>query len=151
MQKGSNNADALIEQIEKARDALDAALKILKKAGGNPPKAKAPAQSSGAARRGAPTLDFTMPLRAFVKKHSDGLNGAEKFTLLLAYLTKADTSKTAPLADIETQWNKMTGKGLLGMKFNRLYTSQARENDWASAEKTGSYRLRPSWKAIFDG
>ena len=45
----------------------------------------------------------------------------------------------------------MTSKGLLGMKFNRLYTSQARENDWASTEKTGAYRLRPSWKAIFNG
>lgn len=151
MQKGNSNADALIEHIEEARDALDAALAILKKAGGNSPKAKAPASSPGAARCGTPRLDFTMPLRAFVKKHSNGLNGAEKFTLLLAYLTKADTSKSVPLADIEAQWNKMTAKGLLGMKFNRLYTSQARENDWAGTEKAGSYRLRPSWKAIFDG
>jgi hypothetical protein len=52
---------------------------------------------------------------------------------------------------VESQWNKMKGKGLLGMSFNRLYTSQARENDWASTEKAGTYRLRPSWKAIFNG
>jgi len=92
-----------------------------------------------------------MSLRAFVKKHSRSLNGAKKFTLLLAYLTKGDGNKTVPLSEIESHWNKMTSKGLLGMKFNRLYTSQARENDWARTEKTGAYRLRPSWKTIFNG
>ena len=79
------------------------------------------------------------------------MNGAKKFTLLIAYLTKGDSSKTVPLSEIESHWNRMKSKRLLGMKFNRLYTSQARENDWVSAEKTGTYRLRPSWKAIFDG
>jgi hypothetical protein len=151
MPKENNNAAELTHRVEEARDAIDAALKILKKAFGAPRKIKAVVQPSRVVRRGTPTLDFTMPLRAFVKKHSDGLNGAKKFALLLAYLTKGDASKTVPLSDIQTQWNKMTGKGLLGMKFNRLYTSQARENDWVSTEKTGSYRLRPSWKAIFSG
>ncbi len=99
----------------------------------------------------AAALDFTMSLRPFVKKYSDAMNGAKKFTLLLAYLTKGDVTKTVALSEIETQWNKMTGKELLGMRFNRLYSSQARDNDWASTEKAGAYRLRPSWKGIFNG
>ena len=151
MPKENSDTRELMRRIEEARDALDSALKLLKKAGVPPQKVKAAAQLANAARRGAPALDFTMPPRAFVKKYCDGLNGAKKFTLLLAYLTQGDVAKTIPLSDIEARWNKMTGKGLLGMKFNRLYTSQARENDWASTEKTGSYSLRPSWKAIFDG
>ena len=90
-------------------------------------------------------------MRAFVKKYKAGLNGSKKFTLLLAYLSKGDISKTVELSEIETHWNKMTSKNLLGMKFNRLYTSEARENDWASTEKPGIYRLRPTWKVIFNG
>ncbi len=151
MPKENNSADELIERIEEARDALDAALKFLKKSGGTRQKAKTAARSLKPSHRSTPTLDFSMPLRAFVKKHCDGLNGAKKFTLLLAYLTRGDASKTVPLSDIEAQWNKMTAKGLLGMKFNRLYTSRARENDWVSTEKAGSYRLRPSWRVILDG
>ena len=92
-----------------------------------------------------------MSMRPFVKKYSGGMSGPEKFTLLLAYLTKGDATKTVALSDIENQWSRMTGKGLLGMKFNRFYPSQARDNDWASTEKAGAYRLRPSWKAIFNG
>ncbi len=91
-----------------------------------------------------------MQIRAFVKKYAKNMSGGKKFTLLVAYLTKGDASKRVALAAIEKHWNKMTAKGLLGMKFNRLYTSRARENDWASTEKTGSYHLRPAWKEIFD-
>jgi hypothetical protein len=94
-------------------------------------------------------LDFSMPIRAFVKQYGVNLNGSEKFILLVAYLTKGDAAKRVKLAEIEKHWNRMTAKGLLGMKFNRLYTSQARENDWANTEKTGSYHLRPAWKEIF--
>lgn len=92
-----------------------------------------------------------MPLRPFVKKYSAGMNGSKKFTLVLAYLAKGDTSKAVTLSEIEAQWNRMTGRGLLGLNFNRLYTSQARDNDWASTEKSGVYHLRPSWKEIFNG
>lgn len=150
MPKGNSDSSELIQRIEDARGALDAALRILKRAraGAKPAKATKVAKTNPVSAR---TLDFTMPLRAFVKKNSQDLNGAKKFTLLIAYLTKGDSSKTALLSEIESHWNRMKGKGLLGMKFNRLYTSQARENDWVSAEKTGTYRLRPSWKAIFDG
>lgn len=90
-----------------------------------------------------------MPIRAFIKKHGSNLSGAKKFTLLLAHLTKGDRSKRVPLAAIEKHWNKMKAKGLLGMKFNRLYTAQAKENDWVHTEKAGLYYLRPSWNEIF--
>jgi hypothetical protein len=150
MSKGNSNTQELVQRIEQARDALDAALKILGKGAAQSKPAKASKVAAAPmARAGA--LDFTMPLRAFVKKYAHGLNGAKKFVLLIAYLTKGDTAKAVPLSKIEANWNKMTAKGLLGMKFNRLYTSQARENDWVTTEKMGAYRLRPSWKAAFHG
>ena len=52
--------------------------------------------TSTSVRAGA--MDFTMPLRAFVKKHGQGLSGAKKFTLLIAYLTGGDSNKTVPLS-----------------------------------------------------
>jgi hypothetical protein len=149
MPKGNSDTQQLVQRIEEARDALDVALKLLKKGGTRSKPVKAVKVIKAAPASAA--LDFGMPLRAFVKRHSLGLNGAKKFTLLLAYLTKGNSAKTVSLSEIESHWNKMTGKGLLGMKFNRLYTSQARENDWASTEKAGTYRLRPSWKAILNG
>lgn len=148
MSKENSQTKELIARIEEARNALDAALDVLRSGGAQPKRVDAPrpprAESSSA-------LDFTMSMRPFVKKYSGGMSGPEKFTLLLAYLTKGDATKTVALSDIENQWSRMTGKGLLGMKFNRFYPSQARDNDWASTEKAGAYRLRPSWKAIFNG
>jgi hypothetical protein len=148
MPSGNSNNQQLVRRIEEARDALNDALKLLKSGGES---LKAGKVSPGVPPASAGQLDYTMPMRAFVKKHSQGMNGAKKFVLLVAYLSKGSTSQTVSLSDVESQWNKMTGRGLLGMSFNRLYTSQARENDWASTEKAGTYRLRPSWKAIFNG
>ncbi len=148
MSEGNSANPDLIFHIQTARDALDAALELLN--GGSAPTKKPAAKAQSAPRQNAGTLDFTMPLRAFVKKYASSLNGTKKFTLLLAYLSGGDASKTVNLADIETHWNRMTAKGLLGMKFNRLYSSEARDNDWASTEKSGVYRLRPSWKAILN-
>ena len=150
MRKGNSTDQELTRHLQTARDAIDTALRLLNS---GVPQSRQPRATKTS--RAAPTnpgpLDFTMPLRAFVKKYSGGLNGAKKFTLLLAYLSKGDTSKTVQLSDIEAQWNKMKAKGLLGMKFNRLYSSEARENDWASTETNGVYRLRPSWKVILNG
>jgi hypothetical protein len=94
-------------------------------------------------------MDFSMPIRAFIKRHGADMNGAKKFSLLLAYLTKGDASKRVSSLEIEKHWNKMTAKGLLGIRFNRLYSATAKENDWVNAEKGGSYYLRPGWNEIF--
>ena len=56
--------------------------------------------------------------------------GNNAFTLLVARLVEGDESKTIPLSEVEDTWNKMTDRILLGMKFNRLYTSEAKNNDW---------------------
>ena|SRR5260370_37185515 len=149
MPKGSSSSSSnIVQKIEKARNLLNDALAIL--ADVNPRPKLALRMPAPATKVNSRALDFSVPMRAFVKKYGAGLSGAKKFTLLVAYLTKGDNSKRVSLAEVEKHWNKMTAKALLGMKFNRLYSSQARDNDWATTEKTGSYHLRPSWKEIFE-
>ncbi len=136
----------LVQRIEQARNLLDEALALVKTASRKPRPSSASATKSNAR---PVAVDFSMTVRAFVKLYGKGMSGAKKFTLVVAYLTKGNSTKSVPLSEIEKCWNKMTAKGLLGMKFNRLYTSQAKEHDWTDTEKAGSYHLRPAWKSIF--
>jgi CHASE2 domain-containing sensor protein len=141
------NASELIARLEQAHELLGEALSLLKRKKGKAP-VKSPSTTKEKPTNGA--LDFATPIRAFVKRHGNGMSGPKKFTLLVAYLTKGETTKNVSLSEIEKQWNKMKAKSLLGMKFNRFYSSQAKDNDWVNAGKTGSYNLRPSWKEIFN-
>lgn len=93
-------------------------------------------------------VDFSIPVRPFIKKYAPGMSGPKKFTLLVAYLTQGDPKKTVSLEDIKSQWNKMTSKALLGMKFNLFYSSSAKDNDWVHTPSTATYAIRPSWKNI---
>lgn len=133
------------QQVMQARTILDGVLKHLS-------ADVRPAQRvvrTPIERKTSADIDFSKPLRAFIKEYSDGMNGAKKFTLVLAYLAKGNLEKEILLTDIEKHWNRMTSKTLLGMKFNRFYTAQAKENDWVDVVKQGSYHLRPNWKSIF--
>lgn len=146
MPKG-NNKEALIEQLECAAAAVAAALSLAKKG----TYVSASKKDTPIKRRhSSKDLDFSRSARAFIKEYGAGMSGPKKFTLLLAYLVKGDMKTKASLTEVEKNWSKMTAKNLMGMKFNRFYTSQARENDWVSTEKSGSYHLRSSWKDIFD-
>ena len=80
-----------------------------------------------------------------MKAHADGLNGGEKFGLLLAYLTKGDVKGESKLQDIESAWGRMTA--LLG-KFNRKYSNDAKEQGLVNTKKQGVYVLRPRWRDI---
>jgi hypothetical protein len=143
--ENSSAAASVIERIERARKLLDEAIALAKEGGKGAGKASAirkPRAAHGA-------IDFSVPLRAFVKKHVGRMSGAQKFTLLLAYFTKGDAGRRVALAELEKNWNGMTAKGLLGTTFNRMYSARARERDLVHAEK-GGYYLRPSWKEIFD-
>jgi hypothetical protein len=143
------NSDELLDRIKLARDLLDEAVTLLKR-GGRKTSASTSSRSSTAKTKPASAApDFSMPIRAFVKKNGSGMNGAKKFVLLVAYFTKGDRTKRASLAEIEKHWNKMTGKNLLGMQFNAIYSLRAREHAWVNTEKAGSYYLRPEWTEIF--
>jgi len=94
-------------------------------------------------------IDFDKPMRPFIKEHAKGMNGQEKFTLLLSWLVKGDLNKEAALSEIKKNWNKMKSKDLLGMDFNYFFPGEAKDNDWVECKKKGFYNLRPDWKKIF--
>lgn len=91
-------------------------------------------------------LDFGKPLRPFIKTYGKGLSGPKKFALLLSWLAKGDPKNQIQLSEVQKHWNKMTAKSLLGMKFNRFFPAEARNNDWVESKKQGTYNLRPDWR-----
>lgn len=95
------------------------------------------------------TINFNLNQNAFVNKYANGKSGKEKFTLLVAFLAKGDETADVALKDIERLWNRMTAKTLLGVKFNRLYTSEAKTKGWVDSPKTGFYRLAAGWYEIY--
>jgi len=98
------------------------------------------------AREKPPTaeIDFTKPERAFIKANVGNLGGAKKFVLLIAFLAKGGVDVEIALADVEARWNRMTS--LMGGKFNRFFSSSAREAGWVDVKKKGIYVLCQSWR-----
>jgi len=92
-------------------------------------------------------ISFGMNILAFTKKYCAHLTGDRKFTLLLAYLTKGETSKRVSLGDMKSHWNKMTS--LMG-KFNPAYANRAKANDWIDTPIHGSYNLAGGWRSALD-
>lgn len=144
MSKGNSVRDKIVQRLSQAQELIAEVLALL----GDDTPAAAEKQKKATAKKPSSNPDFTMPIRPFVKSHASGMNGAAKFTLLVAHLVQGDESKTIPLSDVEGEWNKMTDRTLLGMKFNRLYSSEAKNNDWVHAPAKGVYQLRPSWRKI---
>lgn len=147
-----NDTSELLELVKQARDLLDQALTLAKASAldGRSARTSNPKTSTANTKAKEPRVDFTIPMRAFVKKYGPGMSGAKKFALLVAYLSHGDQTKRVALSEIEKAWNSMTASNLLGMKFNRLYSVRARESNWVTTEKTGLYYLRPAWKEIFE-
>ncbi len=144
MSKGNSEPDPeLVRQIEEAQATLNKILSLVKGgvAPAKPPK-RARAKKSGGDSSSSAALDFSMGLRAFVKKHKSGKSGAQKFTLLLAYLAKGDGKKAVALDEIVREWKTMTA--LLG-SYNNVHALRAREADLVDS-KEGLYLLRPGWK-----
>ena len=67
----------------------------------------------------------------------------------IAAYTDKTFGKEVELKEIEKKWNSMTSL-MDRMEFNRFFSSQAKDRDWVESKKRGFYRLRPSWKGIFE-
>ena len=55
-------------------------------------------------------LDFSLNIRAFIKRYAGGKSGPKRFILLLAYLTKGEVGVDIGLDKIGSEWKKMTKK-----------------------------------------
>ena len=65
-------------------------------------------------------------------------------------MAEGQVGKEVELKDIEAHWNKMTSASLMAGKFNRFYSTTAKENGWVDTTKQGVYVLCPSWKEILE-
>jgi hypothetical protein len=92
--------------------------------------------------------DFSLPVRAFIKRYAKSLGGPQKFTVLLARLTGGKAGTTVSVREIEKAWNRMTE--LMGGRYNSAYTTRAKDNGWVDTPKIGSYALLPGWEKALD-
>lgn len=149
MPKGnsSDTREILVTKLRKLQALIGDCIDLAAQYQNSPHK---PAKSRGHARHRVTSLDFDLNQRAFIKQYAKKISGGpKKFVAVLACLAKGDTSKDVPLNEIEQLWNKSSSKTLLGMKFNRFFSTTARENGWVDSKKRGLYRLESSWKNIF--
>ena len=93
-------------------------------------------------------LDFSINIRAFVRKFIADKSGSKKFVLLLAYLTKGEIGKNVALGNVRKEWDKMSGKKLLG-KFNRFYPNEAKTRGWVNSKEYGTYCLADTWQESY--
>ena len=92
------------------------------------------------------SVNFNLPIRAFINKNANGMAGAEKFTLLLAHMAKGKINSEVTVKDLKKSWGKM--EGLLG-EFNSAHPVRAKDNGWVDSPKVGTYVLLSDWKQIF--
>jgi hypothetical protein len=135
----------LIAKLEQMNNLINECLSSL---GDNSDLVDERTTAAVAAHASPDDLDFTIPVRPFMKTFVS-LSGAKKFVLLVAWIAKGDLQKQVVLSEVEEHWSGMAG--MLGLKFNRKFSSDARESDWVKAEKPGVYTLRPNWKQVLNG
>ena len=92
----------------------------------------------------AASISFDAPVLAFMNKHARGLNGSQKFTLLLARLAKGNTTTEVSFQELAKRWNKM--KTVMGGPFNGAHANRARARGWVDTRKHGVYHLCKPWK-----
>jgi len=108
----------------------------------------APKPKPAVARRNlAPAPDFTAQIRHFMNTHAVGMNGQQRFALVVAYLAKGKPDTKVTLETIKEAWNKM--KKLLG-KFNTGYAVWAKDKGWVDSPELKVYMLMPGWKEILN-
>lgn len=94
------------------------------------------------------SVNFSINSNAFVSKYAHGKTGKEKFTWLVAFIAKGDETVEVALRGVELLWNRMTAKTLLGAKFNRAYTNEAKTKGWVDSPRPGYYRLAAGWYEV---
>lgn len=139
--------EELIESLKEIERLAAACLAAL-----NDPKATnrraSPKPKPASARRSThPAPDFTTPIRHFMNTHAKGMNGQQRFALMVAYLSKGKTDTKVTLQAIKEAWDKM--RKLLG-KFNTGYAVWAKDNGWVDSPESKLYVLMPGWKGILD-
>ncbi len=96
--------------------------------------------------RSGSLVDFSMPVRPFMKRYGHSLSGPKKLTLLIAHLAAGETDVPVLRSLVEKHWSRMNA--LMGGRYNGAYDTRARDQNWISSPKPGSFCLQSAWEAI---
>jgi len=135
------NQETIMTRLQQLRVLVDELIDALKRKGQT---GKKESVSHRQRRPIATPISFESGVLAFMSKHTRGLNGAQKFTLLLARLAKGSTTAEVSYKEIEKRWNKM--KTVTGGEINAVYANRARAKGWVDTKKHGVYHLCEPWK-----
>lgn len=143
------NQKQLSEKLNAARQLIDECIKELPKLAAKPGGARDRANTKKKGV-GDAEINFGLNERNFIKTYAKGLSGPKKFVLLLAWVVRGKGNTDTNLKILETKWNKMKAKPLMGFKFNTFYSTEAKTQGWIDSKKSGTYRLTNTWRKIFD-
>jgi hypothetical protein len=104
---------------------------------------------TAAARKISPALSdlqFTLPIRPFMKKYGAGMSGSKRLVLLVAHLVKGDVGTSVDTSAVQKLWSKMST--LMGGAYNPAHASRARDNGWIDSPKVGTLALLTGWKEV---
>lgn len=108
----------------------------------------APVRGLRGSTKGESELDFSLPIRPFIKTYGARLSsGPKKLTLLVAGLSNGEIEKPISRADVEKNWSRM--QSLMGGPYNGAYDTRARDQGWIDSPKPGIFALRSGWQTIF--
>lgn len=91
-------------------------------------------------------LDFSLNIRAFMKKYGKDLSGPKKFTLLIAYIAEGDDKKIVKSEELSKELKSL--KSFFNGKTKKNYSTRAKENGWINSPNRGGYVITKNWLDI---
>lgn len=91
-------------------------------------------------------LQFTLPIRPFMKKFGAGMSGPRRLVLMVAHLAQGKVGASVEINKVQKLWGKMSA--LMGGRYNPAYASRARDDGWVDSPKFGTVTLLSGWKAV---
>jgi len=102
----------------------------------------------GAGKAVPGSIDFSLPLRAFVRTYAaSSSSGATRLVVLLAFLAGGSDQADVAAEKVRSEWGRLTAH--LGA-FNRAHVTRAKDRAWMDSATSGQYRLGPRWREAFD-
>ena len=110
-------------------------------------KVKTPAAPAPRAAPETPAknlLDYSLNLRAFMKKYGAGASRPQKFTLLAARLAEGDLGADVEGKLLTAEWNRM--KQIMGGRYNGAYATRSKDKGWIDSSSRGHFKLGVNWR-----
>jgi len=135
---------AVLKEIERLASS---SLAALGEADRSQVKPEATSKARSIAARSVPGPDFGQPVRHFMSTHAKGMNGQQRFALVVAYFSKGKPGVKVHLETIRQAWKKM--QKLLG-KFNTGYAVWAKDEGWVDSPESKIYVVTAHWGKILN-